>query len=352
MIFLITFASIKPKIICQTLTHTMAIQHYIKEIGRGARGAKALDRAQAADLLGQILDGQVSDYEVGAFCIAMRIKGETAEEMCGLWDAVHARMARFDAQGSQSPDGGTPAIIIPSYNGARRLPTLTPLLAMLLAREGLPVVVHGMQTEANRTSVFAVLQRLGIAPHPQVGTLAPAQVTAVHTATLLPGLARLLAVRQIIGLRNPGHSVAKLLQPVAGPALLLGSYTHPEYLPMLQATLTQLGASALLSRGLEGEVCADPRRTPQYDGFVNGNHQVLQARAAGTDSDIPGLPETIDADSTARYTEAVLAGQLPVPAALAQQVQHVRSLVNFIKNPDQAPIQHAHLAIHSGAILS
>ena len=172
MIFLITFASIKPKIICQTLTHTMAIQHYIKEIGRGARGAKALDRAQAADLLGQILDGQVSDYEVGAFCIAMRIKGETAEEMCGLWDAVHARMARFDAQGSQSPDGGTPAIIIPSYKGARRLPTLTPLLAMLLARESLPVVVHGMQTEASRTSVFAVLQRLGIAPHPQVGTLA------------------------------------------------------------------------------------------------------------------------------------------------------------------------------------
>ncbi|MEG1202672.1 MAG: DNA-binding protein YbiB, partial [Comamonas sp.] len=64
----------------------MAIQHYIKEIGRGARGAKALDRTQAADLLGQILDGHVSDYEVGAFCIAMRIKGETADEMCGLWD--------------------------------------------------------------------------------------------------------------------------------------------------------------------------------------------------------------------------------------------------------------------------
>ncbi len=51
----------------------MGIGHYIKEIGRGARGAKALDRAQAADLLGQVLDGQVSDLEVGAFCVAMRI---------------------------------------------------------------------------------------------------------------------------------------------------------------------------------------------------------------------------------------------------------------------------------------
>lgn len=55
----------------------MPISHYLKEIGRGARGAKALDRHQAQDLFGQVLDGQVSDLEVGAFCIAMRIKGET-----------------------------------------------------------------------------------------------------------------------------------------------------------------------------------------------------------------------------------------------------------------------------------
>ena len=70
----------------------MPISHYLKEIGRGARGAKALDRHQAQDLFGQVLDGQVSDLEVGAFCIAMRIKGETAEEMCGFLDAVHARL--------------------------------------------------------------------------------------------------------------------------------------------------------------------------------------------------------------------------------------------------------------------
>ncbi len=327
----------------------MAIQHYIKEIGRGARGAKALDRAQAADLLGQILDGLVSDYEVGAFCIAMRIKGETAEEMCGLWDAVHARITRLRVRGAQGSDGA--AIIIPSYNGARRLPTLTPLLALLLAREGLPVLVHGMQTETSRTSVFTVLQRLGIVTEPQTSPISAAQVTAMHTATLLPGLARLLAVRQVIGLRNPGHSVAKLLQPVEGSALLLGSYTHPEYLPMLQGTLSQLGVNALLSRGLEGEVCADPRRTPQYDGFVQGHHHVLQARTAGTDSDVPGLPDAIDADSTARYTEAVLAGRLPVPAALAQQVQHIRSLVDLIKNTDKTPIDHAHSAIKSGVSL-
>ncbi|GAB2829707.1 DNA-binding protein YbiB [Comamonas piscis] len=305
----------------------MAIQHYIKEIGRGARGAKALSRLEACDVMAQILDGQVSDYEIGAFCIAMRIKGETAEEMCGLWDAVHARIARFHS------NAALPTAVLPSYNGARRLPTLTPLLALLLAREGLPVLVHGMQTEASRVSAFAVFERLGISPRPQAGVIAASEVALVHTATLLPALAKLLAVRQIIGLRNPGHSIAKLLQPVQGGSVLLGSYTHPEYLPMLQATLAELQTNALLSRGLEGEVCADPRRTPQYDGFVAGQHQLLQARSSGTDSQVPGLPTERDADTTARYTEAVLAGALPVPSALAQQVEHVLAIAQQPQTP-------------------
>ena len=45
----------------------MGISHYIKTIGRGRDGARALTREQAADLMGQILDGAVSDLEIGAF---------------------------------------------------------------------------------------------------------------------------------------------------------------------------------------------------------------------------------------------------------------------------------------------
>ena len=117
----------------------MGISQYIKEIGRGARGAKPLSREQAADLFGQVLDGAVTDLEIGAFCLAMRIKGETSEEMCGFLDATHSRLALL-------PATDRPLIVLPSYNGARKLPVLTPLLALLLAREGLPVLLHGMRT--------------------------------------------------------------------------------------------------------------------------------------------------------------------------------------------------------------
>ena len=62
----------------------MGISHYIKEIGRGKEGARHLNTDQARDLMQLILSGQVSDLEIGAFCIAMRIKGETPHEMIGF----------------------------------------------------------------------------------------------------------------------------------------------------------------------------------------------------------------------------------------------------------------------------
>ncbi|MBS0292783.1 MAG: DNA-binding protein YbiB [Proteobacteria bacterium] len=296
----------------------MGISHYIKEIGRGARGAKALERAQAADLFGQVLDGKVSDLEVGAFCVAMRIKGETVDEMCGFLDALDARVATFPAC-----THGRPLIVLPSYNGARRLPVLTPLLALLLAREGESVLLHGMRTEARRILASDVLESLGIAALAAPEPIAAGSVAHMGTAALLPGLARLLAVREVIGLRTPAHSAVKLVAPCSGPALLVASYTHPEYFELLGATFAARGAHALLSRGLEGEVAADPRRQPRYDAYVAGMHQLLQEQQPGTADEVPGLPDQIDIASTADYTRRVLAGQAPVPAPLAQQVQHI-----------------------------
>ncbi|WP_313083331.1 DNA-binding protein YbiB [Pulveribacter sp.] len=309
----------------------MAISHYIKEIGRGARGARALDHAQAADLFGQLLDGRASDVQVGAFCVAMRVKGETAEEMCGFLDAAQARIARVPAAG-----GGLPLIVLPSYNGARRLPVLTPLLALLLAREGVPVLLHGMRTEERRVLAADVLEALGTPALAAIDNVAPGTVAHVPTAALHPGLARLLAMRQEIGLRTPAHSVVKLLAPCDGPALVVSSYTHAEYFELNSAVAQQRAMHLLLSRGLEGEVVADPRRQPRYDGFVAGRHRLLAEQQPGTAATVPGLPEAIDVASTARYTRAVLAGELPVPPAIAEQVRHIARLAHDISQETTA----------------
>jgi anthranilate phosphoribosyltransferase len=293
----------------------MGIGHYIKDIGRGKDGARALGREHAADLMGQVLDQQVSDLELGAFCIAMRIKGETPEEMAGFLDATHARLNKVCTL-------GTPTVVLPSYNGARKLPVLTPLLALLLAREGVAVVVHGAATEDKRVSSQAVFAQLGVnasGPSPKVKA---GEVVFVPTGDLNTGLERLLSVRRVIGLRNPGHSLVKLMNPCDGPALVISSYTHPEYWLSMSATLALTGQHALLLRGTEGEPVADARRTPAMDVFKNGQTVRVQDQQEGSLVQVPELPTT-DAAATALYTEHVLQGLLPVPGAIALQVQHI-----------------------------
>ncbi len=294
----------------------MGISHYIKEIGRGARGARPLDRVQAADLFGQVLDGSVTDLEIGAFCLAMRIKGETPEEMAGFLDATAARTARV-------PASQRPVVVLPSYNGARRLPVLTPLLALLLAREGLPVLVHGAATESGRVLASDVLEALGVRRLPAIDSIADGTVAFAPTALLCPGLKRLLDVRRVIGLRNPAHSVVKLMNPCDGPAVLVASYTHLPYAESMGAVFELTGATAMLSRGMEGEVVADPRRTPEMTGFVHGTRMQLQAQQPGTLPTVPGLPAEIDVRTTADYTRAVLGGALPVPDPIARQVEYI-----------------------------
>lgn len=304
----------------------MGISQYLKVIGRGKVGARDLPRDQATDLMGQVLDGTASDLEVGAFCIAMRVKGETPEEMAGFLDAVHERLEML-------PASTHPLVVLPSYNGARKLPVLTPLLALLLAREGVPVLVHGTATEDRRVSSQDVLAQLGIEALQEVDEIDAGSVAFAPTALLLPGLERLLEVRRTLGLRNSAHSLVKLmdpLAPVAGDSLIVGSYTHPEYAESMAATITLTGADALLLRGTEGEPVADPRRTPQMDGFLSGRTVRLQEAQDGPLTALPTLPSTTDAASTAQYTRAVLGGELPVPEPIARQVEHILHLLRKI----------------------
>jgi anthranilate phosphoribosyltransferase len=301
----------------------MAIGKYIKEIGRGKDGARALSRVDAADLFGQVLDRSVTDLEIGAFCLAMRIKGETAEEMAGFLDATRERTALL-------PAASQPVVVIPSYNGARKLPLLTPLLALLLAREGLPVLIHGAATEDRRVFVSEVLAALGIHAQEATQSIAPGNVGFVPTAALCPGLLSLLEVRRVVHLRNPAHSLVKLMNPVDGPALIVSSYTHPEYAVSMADTFSLVKANALLVRGTEGEAVADPRRTPRMQAFVGGIATDLQAHQAGSLDSLPNLPATTDAEPTARYIEAVLAGTQPLPTPIAQQVAHIVHLHQHI----------------------
>jgi len=127
---------------------------YLKEIARG-RSARPLTREQARVLFESIFADEIDPVALGAVLAAMRVKGETAFEVAGMMEALapHVNAMRL-------PTAGPRPVLIASYNGARKLANLVPLLALLLARHGVPVVIHGLFVEAGRVSTFEVLQRL------------------------------------------------------------------------------------------------------------------------------------------------------------------------------------------------
>jgi anthranilate phosphoribosyltransferase len=305
---------------------SMAIAQYIKEIGRGKDGARSLTEAQAHDLMSQVLDGQVSDLELGAFALAMRIKGESVAELAGFLAATHERCIHIEPT--------RPMVVLPSYNGARKLPNLTALLALLLAQEGIQVLVHGPMLDAGRVSTAEIFRDLGL---PFAGNAeeiengwARREPVFIRTEDLCPPLARLLDVRRVVGLRNSGHTVAKLLAPCA--ALRVVNYTHPEYATLLTEFLAHIEAHAMLMRGTEGEPVADPRRLPRLDVFIAGHLRPDLSRPAqeGILTGLPLLPRSIDAATTALYIQSVVSGEKPAPAPLTQQVECLRHALAVI----------------------
>jgi anthranilate phosphoribosyltransferase len=308
---------------------TFSCARFIKEIGRGPNGARPLSRDDAHDLYSAMLNGRVTDVELGAVLLAYRLKGETPAELSGMLVAAHSTLDLL-----ATPAGAHRAVSIPSYNGARKQANLTPLLALRLAREGVPVLVHGVTEDPGRVTSAEIFARLGVAAAAEVTdineALARNHVAFAPISTLSPRLARLLSLRRVLGVRNSTHTLVKLLQPFREPGLRLVNYTHPAYRDSLSSLFREhpeIGAGgALLARGTEGEAVADTRRQVQIDWLHDGIAETLiEPERRDTDAPPVVLPDR-EADATARWIEAALAGDVPTPPEIERQVETIKRL--------------------------
>lgn len=291
---------------------------YLKEIARGSHGARDLTREQARTLFEAIFAERVDPVALGALLVALRIKGETAEELAGMMEALAPHLASV-----RMPARRALPIVIPTYNGARKLPNLLPLVALLLAREGVPVLLHGAAQEPHRVSTFEILALLG---HTTATDIAAAEhgldehcIAAMPVSLLSPALAKLLDARRATGVRNSAHTLAKLALPsnvTPDRAMRLIAVTHPDFQKLMREHLASAPGHAFLMRGLEGEPVVRlhaPQPIEQLDPAGALVTRLLR------DCQPPALPER-DAAATSEWTRAVLEGSRPVPEAIAQQV--------------------------------
>ncbi|MDU0809766.1 MAG: DNA-binding protein YbiB [Burkholderia sp.] len=305
----------------------------IRKISRGSRGARALSSKEAFVLYSAILDGRVTDIELGAVLTAYRMKGEIANELAAMLAAVQTSFIPVSINMDSCR-----AVSIPSYNGARNRANLVPLLSLLLARKQIPVLIHGIMHDTERVTSAEIFASLSIFPstsHEAIeNSLRDRYIAFAPCDTFIPNVSRILSIRKTLGVRNSMHMLVKIIQPFQPAGLRLVNYTHQRYRESLihlfsrypDATL----GDVLLGRGTEGEVVADTRNQLQVDWFHDGiRDTVIGANRLKLDDSKLNidLPKSRDAASTAIWISDVLRGDIPVPYAIAEQVDVIVKIV-------------------------
>lgn len=234
---------------------------FIKAVGTGERGRRSLEFEEAREATAAVLAGAASPAQIGAFFIAMRVKGETPEELAGVAAAMREAAPRLQV------DCGRPLVACAgAYDGVAESPALSLAAGVVAAAAGAGIVVHCGRPLGPKYGVTSaqVLGALGgeTEPTPEASEamLARAGITLVHAGMALPGWARLADIRDEIGPRGPMHSAEKLVDWFGARRFVVG-FTHVPFGERLCAALELLGADrAIAIRGLEGSDIVRPGR--------------------------------------------------------------------------------------------
>lgn len=228
----------------------------IQILGKGRHGSRSLTQDEARAAMGMILDGLATPEQVGAFLMLIRVREETPEEAAGFVQAVRDRIAL--------PEGlPVPAIDWGSYAGKRRHLPWFLLAARLLAKHGFPVLMHGTEGEAeDRLYTREALAALGIATCASLAgaaeDVAQSGFAFVSLESFAPELKRLIRLRDLLGLRSPVHSVARMLNPLGAPLSVHGIFHRGYELIHQKAACLLEEPGVLVFKGDGGEAEINP----------------------------------------------------------------------------------------------
>jgi anthranilate phosphoribosyltransferase len=201
---------------------------------------KDLTRAQTAEVMGEIADGGATPAQVGAFLAALRVKGETVEEIAGAAEVMRARVDRVHVDRAVFVDTcGT-------GGDGRNTFNISTTAAFVVAGAGVTVAKHGNRAVSSRAGSADVLGALGV----NVDAPKEAVERAIHDVgigflfapRLHPAFKAVAGIRRELGVRT----VFNLLGPLANPAgarhQVMGVY-EPRWVPIIGGVLGTLGAA-------------------------------------------------------------------------------------------------------------
>ena len=239
---------------------------FIRIIGKGKTGARSLNYDEAYQAFSMILRNEVLDVQLGAFLMLLRVKEESVEELAGFVQATRDQLQFKPLQVDLDWS---------SYAGKRRHYPWFLLAALTLAKHGYKVVMHGASGHTiNRLYTEQALQYLDY-PICQNDLDVEQQLAQRNFAYLpldviSPILSELINLRNVMGLRSPIHTLARLINPFNAKATMQAIF-HPAYRSSHQQAAFQLGyQNSAVIKGEGGEFERNPDAKTLICGIKNG----------------------------------------------------------------------------------
>lgn len=232
----------------------MACEHSfascIRKLGRERTLSCSLTQEEAYAAMSDIACYEVEPQQLGAFLMLLRLKHKTPEEMAGFAAALQDNLPK-------PLDAPPVAVNWPAYAGKGDQPPWFLLAALLLARNGCSVFMHGFSLRDEKIYVPKALRVLGIEP---CSLLSQAAETirqngfAYLPIENLSGIVQeLMGYRKQLGVRTPMRTIARILNPLSASLMLQGVH-HPQYAPVHQGAAYLLKQEKNLSiQGSSGE---------------------------------------------------------------------------------------------------
>lgn len=239
---------------------------FIRIIGKGKTGARSLTYDEAYQAFGMILRNEVLDVQLGAFLMLLRVKEESVDELAGFVQATRDQLQFKPLQVDLDWS---------SYAGKRRHYPWFLLAALTLAKHGYKVVMHGASGHTiNRLYTEQALQYLDypicqndldVEQH-----LAQRNFAYLPLEVMSPILSELINLRNVMGLRSPIHTLARLINPFDAKATMQAIF-HPAYRSSHQQAAFQLGyQNSAVIKGEGGEFERNPDAKTLICGIKNG----------------------------------------------------------------------------------
>jgi anthranilate phosphoribosyltransferase len=211
-----------------------SFKSYLAKVATGA----SLTREEARDAFDDLLSGEVTHSQGGAFLMALRVRGEALDEIAGAVSAMRGRMLKVKAPEAAIDIVGTGGDHSGSYN-------ISTLAAIIVAGCGVPVAKHGNRAASSRSGTADVLAalgvKLGLDPAGLERCLQEAGLCFMFAQTHHAAMRHVAPVRVELGTRT----IFNLLGPLSNPAgvshQLLGVFSEAWLDPLTQV-LKELGS--------------------------------------------------------------------------------------------------------------